>query len=70
MFGVKQAVVLSVWIGIAFIYIEIAIYLFSKDGVMLKVIAIVLFPLLALALFMPISFRRRIKRLGRCAGSG
>lgn len=61
MWGLWQAVELAIMIGLVFLYIEFEIYLFTKSSLLLNVIAIFLFPLVALALFMPISLRRRVR---------
>jgi hypothetical protein len=59
---------LAITIGLALLYIEFAIYLFAKSSLVLNVIAVFLFPLVVLALFMPISLRRRVKEIGASQG--
>ncbi len=66
--GIRQAVELAITIGLIFLYIEFAIYLFAKRSLVLKVIAVFLFPLVVLALFMPISLRRSVKEIGASKG--
>jgi hypothetical protein len=66
--GIRQAVELAITIGLALLYIEFAIYLFAKSSLVLNVIAVFLFPLVVLALFMPISLRRRVKEIGASQG--
>jgi len=68
MWGIRQSVELAIMIGLALLYIEFAIYLFAKSSLVLKVIAVFLFPVVVLALFMPISLRRRMKEIGASKG--
>lgn len=70
MWGINQAVELAITIFLVVVYIEFAIFLFAKRSLVLKVIAIFLFPLVALALFMPSSLRRRVKEIVASEGRG
>ncbi|MFO7602211.1 MAG: hypothetical protein R6X06_00165 [Gammaproteobacteria bacterium] len=66
--GIRQAVELAITVSLVYFYIEFAIYLFAKSSLVLKVIAVFLYPLVVLTLFMPISLRRRVKEIGALKG--
>lgn len=61
--GIWEAVNLAIRFCLLLFYIKLVTYLFSKRSLVLKVIAIFLFPFVILTLFMPFSLRRRVKSI-------